>query len=89
MVGSTPVYWQSKRQASVQTATFGAEFISLKRAVVEAITIRYHLKSMGVKVTKPSIIYGDNMSSIKNTIEPGSPLKKKYLALSYYFCREH
>ena len=89
LVGSTPVYWQLKRQASVQTATFGAEFISLKRAVEEAITIRYYLKSMGVKVTKPSIIYGDNMSAIKNTIEPGSPLKKKYLALSYHFCREH
>ena len=29
------------------------------------------------------------MSSIKNTIEPGSLLKKKYLALSYHFCREH
>ena len=89
LVGRTPIYWSSKRQASVQTATFGAEFIALKRAVEEAITVRYYLKSMGVLVSKPTIIYGDNMSSIKNTIEPGSPLKKKYLALSYHFCREH
>ena len=89
LVGSTPIYWQSKRQASVQTATFGAEFISLKRAIAEAITIRYYLKSMGVKVTKPTVIYGGNMSSIENTIESGSPLKKKYLALSYHFYREH
>ena len=89
LVGKTPVYWSSKRQASVQTATFGAEFIALKRAVEEAITVRYYLKSMGVRVTKPTVIYGDNLSSIKNTIEPGSPLKKKYLALSYHFCREH
>ena len=88
-VGRTPIKYFSKRQSSVQTSTFGAEFISLKRAVEEAVTIRYYLRSMGVKVTKPSIIYGDNMSAIRNTIDPGSPLKKKYLALAYHFCREH
>ena len=88
-VGRTPIKYFSKRQSTVQTSTFGAEFISLKRAVEEAITIRYYLRSMGVKISKPTIVYGDNMSSIKNTIDPGSPLKKKYLALAYHFCREH
>jgi hypothetical protein len=34
-VGSTPVPWRSKRQASVQTSTFGAEFTMLKKAVVK------------------------------------------------------
>ena len=47
------------------------------------------MKSMGVAVTKPTIIYGDNLSSITNATVPGSALKKKNLALSYYFCREH
>ena len=88
-VGRTPVYWASKRQSMVQTPTFGAEFIALKKAVEEAVTLRYYLRSMGVKVTKPTVIYGDNLSSITNTINPGSPLKEKYLALSYHFCREH
>jgi len=88
-VGRTPITWSSKRQASVQTSTFGAEFVALKKAVEEAVTLRYYLRSMGVYVTKPTVIYGDNLSSIKNTIEPGSALKKKYLALSYHFCREH
>ena len=44
---------------------------------------------MGVRVTKPSVIYGDNLSAITNTINPGSALKKKYLALAYHFCREN
>ena len=73
----------------IKTTTFGAEFIALKRAVEEAITVRYYLQSMGINVTKSTVIYGDNMASITNTIEPGSPLKKKYLALSYHFCREY
>jgi len=88
-VGRTPIYYMSKRQSSVQTPTFGAEFVALKKAVEEAITLRYYLRSMGIKVTKPSIIYGDNLSAITNAINPGSALKKKYLALSYHFCREY
>ena len=88
-VGRTPVYWASKRQSMVQTPTFGAEFVALKKAVEEAITLRYYLRSMGVKVTKPTIIYGDNLSPITNATTPGSPLKEKYLALSYHFCREY
>ena len=38
-VGQTPIYWSSKRQGAVQTATFGAEFAALKRAVEEAVTL--------------------------------------------------
>ena len=44
---------------------------------------------MGIKVSKPTVIYGDNMSVLINSTKAGSPLKKKYLALSYHFCREH
>ena len=44
---------------------------------------------MGVHVTKPSIIYADNLSEIIYNKEPGSALKQKHVALSYHFCREH
>ena len=57
-IGRTPVLWYSKWQGSVQTSMFGVEFIALKKGVEEAITIQYYLKSMGVKVTKPAVIYG-------------------------------
>ena len=88
-VGRTPIYWCSKRQGAVQTSTFGAEFVALKKAVEEAVTTRYWLRSMGVKVSQPTVIYGDNLSAIVNTTNPGSQLNKKYLALSYHYCREH
>ena len=88
-VGSTPVVWHSKRQTLVQTSSFGAEFTALKKAVEESVTIRYHLRSMGVKVTKPTTIYVDNMSVVLNASNPGSTLNKKTVALSYHFVREH
>ena len=88
-VGKTPIYWCAKRQGAAQTSTFGAEFVALKKAVEEAVTTHYWLRSMGVKVSKPTMIYGDNLSAITNATTPGSALNKKYLALSYHYCREH
>ena len=89
MIGCTPVTWLAKRQGCVQTATYGAELTALKTAVEEAVTLRYHLRSMGVKVSKPTPIYVDNMGVVLNSTEPGSPLNKKSVALSYHFVREH
>ena len=88
-VGSTPVIWSSKRQASVQTSTFGAEFTALKKAVEEVITLRYYLRSMGIQVNKVTPIYVDNMGVVLNASNPGSTLNKKSVALSYHFVREH
>lgn len=88
-VGSTPIIWQSKRQTSVQTSSFGAEFTALKKAVEEVVSLRYHLRAMGVQVSKPSPIYVDNMSVVLNASNPGSTLNKKTVALCYHFVREH
>ena len=88
-LGSTPLTYASRRQTTVQTSTFGAEFTALKKAVEEAVTIRYHLRSMGVKVTKPTPIFVDNLSVVLNAQNPGSTLNKKWIALAYHFVREH
>ena len=88
-VGRTPIYWFSKRQSAVQTSTFGSEFTALKIAVEEAVTLRYYLRAIRIQISKPAVIYGDNLSDITNTIEPGSALKKKHIVLAYHFCREH
>ena len=88
-VGSTPVIWQSKRQSSVQTSTYGAEFVALKKAVEEVVNLRYHLRSMGVKVSKPTPIFVDNSGVVISASDPGSTLNKKCVALSYHFVREH
>ena len=88
-VGSTPILWESKRQNSVQTSTYGAEFTALKRAVEHAVTIRYHLRSMGITVNEPSCVYIDNRATTLNTNDPDSTLNKKNIALAYHFVREH
>ena len=46
------------------------------------------LRSLGVKVDKPTIMYGDNLGVIQSSTRPDSPLKKKNIAISYHKTRE-
>jgi uncharacterized protein (DUF2249 family) len=87
-VGSTPIIWRSKCQGSVQTSTYGAELKPMRLAVEEAITIRYMLRSLGIKVLEPSNTIRDNKATIVCATNPETGLKKKNVALSYHFIRE-
>ena len=49
------------------TWEFGAEFIATKTGVEALRGIRYKLRMMGVPLTGPTYIYGENMSIIYNT----------------------
>ena len=56
---------------------------------VEALRgIRYKLRMMGVPLTGPTYVYGDNMSVIYNTSRPESTLKKKSNYICYHAVRE-
>ena len=50
--------------------------------------LRYKLRMMGVPLTGPSFIYGDNMSVIYNTSRPESTLKKKCNSICYHAVQE-
>jgi hypothetical protein len=89
MVGSTPVVWRSKRQNAVQTSTYWAEFSAMRLATEEIMTMRYMLRSLGIKVSNPSSLSGDNAGVISNTTNPDATLKKKHIALSFHSVREN
>jgi hypothetical protein len=81
-VGSTPVIWSIKRQGCI------AKFIAMRYAVEEAISIRYMLRCLGVSVTAPKNLYGDNFGVIQSAEIPDSELKKKHIAILYHYVRE-
>ena len=87
-VGSTPVIWTSKRQGCVATSTYMAEFVAMRHAVEEAISIRYMLRCLGVPVKSPTNLFGDNLSVIQSATIPDADLKKKHVAISYHYVRE-
>ena len=82
------ISWLPKRQATVESAVFGSEFIALKQGVEALQGIRCKLQMMGIPVDGPTYIYGDNMSIINNTSNAESVLKKKSNSICYHFVRE-
>ena len=62
---------------------FGVDFVS-KKIVMETLQgIRYKLIMMGVPISGPPYIYGENMSVIHNTQRPESTLKKNCNYICY------
>ena len=82
------IQWYTKKQATVEGAVFGAEFVAMKVGVETLRGVRYKLRMMGVDIDGPTYIYGDNMSVINNTSKPESTLKKKSNSICYHFIRE-
>ena len=83
-----PIVWYSKRQSTVETAVFGAEFQAMKAGIEASRALRYKLRMMGIPIEDPTFVYGDNMSVIHNVTKPESTLKKKSAQISYHFCQE-
>ena len=83
-----PIVWFSKRQPTVETSVFGAEFVAMKNGMETLRGLRYKLRMMGVQLSGPSFVYGDNMSVIHNTQRPESMLRKKSNSICYHAIRE-
>ena len=48
MLNKTPIAWYSKRQATVETATYGAEFVAARTAVDQIVDLRYTLRMLSL-----------------------------------------
>ncbi len=58
------ISWYSKRQSTIETCTFGAEFVAMKNGVETIRGIHYKLHMMGIPIDGAIHIYGDSMSEI-------------------------
>jgi hypothetical protein len=83
-----PITWFSKRQATVETSTFGSEFVAMRIAVEMIEGLRYKLRMMGIPIDGPASVFCDNNSVVINTSAPESQLKKKHNAIAYHRVRE-
>ena len=87
-INQTPIEWFSKKQPTVETATYGSEFVAAKMAVQQIMGIRIGLRYLGVEIKGATRMFGDNGSVVKSGSMPHSPLRKRHHALSYHYTRE-
>jgi hypothetical protein len=87
-VNRAPIIWYSKRQNTVETSTFGSEFVAMRIAVELIEALRYKLRMFGIPIEGPTNVFCDNEAVTKNAIHPESTLKKKHNAIAYHRTRE-
>ena len=87
-VNKTPVDWYSKKQATVETATYGSEFVAAKTATEQIMDIRQTLRYLGAPIGVKSFLFGDNRSVVTSVTLPHSTLTKIHNILTFHRVRE-
>jgi hypothetical protein len=87
-VNSAPIIWYSKKQKTIESSTFGAEFVALRVCIEALIALRYKLCSFGIQIDGPADVYCDNGSVVKSASVVEGRLNKKHLAICYHRVRE-
>jgi hypothetical protein len=62
-----PITWLSKQQATIETSVFGAEFVAMNHGIKTLRGLRYKIRMMGISLSGPTHIYGDNKSQVTNS----------------------
>ena len=88
LVNTTPTDWFWKRQATVETATHGSEFVAAKTATEQIMDLRNTLRYLGVPIINMAYMFGDNKSVVTSSTTPQSILNKRHNMLSYHGVRE-
>ncbi len=83
-----PIIWLSKQQATIETSVFGAEFVAMKHGIKTLRGLRYKIRMMGILLSGPTYVYGDNKSQVTNSSRPESTFKKKCNSICYHAIRE-
>ena len=85
---SAPLLWYSKRQNTVESLTFGSEFVAI-RIVTELITsFRYKLRMFGIPLDGPTNVFCDNEAVYQISLFIELQLKRKHNSICYHLVWE-
>ena len=82
-LNQTPIDAYTKRQSTVETSTYGSEFVAARTAVDQIIDIRTTLRYPGVPIRDKSYMFGDDRSVVTS-----STISKRHHLASYHRVRE-
>ena len=83
-VNKTPVDWYSKKQATVETATYGSEFVAAKTATELIVDIRQTLRYLGAPSSSSSV-GSPQVSFPMCTLEIPQKLQHKFFAPNFCY----
>ena len=87
-LNKAPIIWFLKHQNTVESSTFGSEFMAMRTATDLVEGLCYKLRMMGIPIDGPTNMFCDNQAVVKNTTMPESMLKKKHVSICYHRVQE-
>ena len=86
-INKTPFDWYSKKQNTVETATYGAESIAGRTAIEQMRANKLTLHYLGVPIEGECILIGDNKTAVDAAVLPDSKLHRRHLMLSFHYLK--
>jgi hypothetical protein len=87
-IGSIVVSWYSRKQRSVALISVEAKYMAESQAACEAIWMRKILVGLFGSHLDPTVIYCDNQSCIKLSINPMFHDRSKHIDIRYHHLRD-
>ena len=88
LVNKTPIVWYSKKQNTVETATYGSEFVAARTCTEQGIDLRTTLHYLGVPIRTRTYMFGDNESVVNSSSLPHAKLHNRHTVLSFHRVQE-
>ena len=87
-INNALVIWFSKKQMTVESSTFGSEFVAARIAVEQIQALKYKLMMFGIPIDGITNMFCDNKSVVDSCSLPEARLAKKHNAICYHKVRE-
>lgn len=87
MLNSSAVSWSSKKQLVVTLSTTETEFIAAASSDCQVVWLKRIMKSLNCEQSKPTVLYCDNISTIKLSKNPVMHGCSKHIDVRFLFLR--
>ncbi|BBH07344.1 hypothetical protein Prudu_019255 [Prunus dulcis] len=87
-LGSNPISWSSKKQASVSRSSTEAEYRALAHCAADISWIRQVLCDLHMIIPEAPLLHSDNLSALALSANPVFHSRIKHLDVDFHFIRE-
>jgi hypothetical protein len=71
-----PINWYSKKQATIEMATYGSKFLSAQTCIDQIVDLRLTQRYLSIPSRDVSYMFGDNKTIIDSSTQPHARLHK-------------
>eukprot|EP00253_Pinus_taeda_P016511 PITA_16511 len=87
-VGSSPIYWSSKKQVAIALSSAEAEYKGVVNITIQAMWLKNFLTELGVQFHQPIVIWCDNQSTLKFCRDPVQRQQTKNIEIHIHYIRD-